>query len=289
MTLKFFSIFMGASLSVALMLVAVVRNMANSFKAYGKKPLVIAAITVILDAVIAFGITDLTDDPFFMFWGLAIAFLVFGIIHHLLMHHRFSFLKSEEKMKIFFAEILFVLSVMICTVVIFSVMQYFLKDTEFMFYPLLLSVLAFIIPLFFYKTFEAAYNIPGSVFSVWEYPIGQVINPPEEVEGEKVFDIVFEIPKKATDEKKTYFRALTPENINLGELFYHFINDYNQQQSEKPIQITTDDKKKALVWWFRLKRKWYQSHKILDPALSVKYNGVKENSVIICEHFDYKD
>ena len=286
MTLKFFSIFAGGALAVVIAIIAIVKNTATGFAKYGNKPLVIAILTSVLDALILFGATYLVDDdPFVTFWIMAAIFLVFGVIHYALMHKKFSYDKPEEKNKTFGAEVLFAFAVMLLTIVLFSVSIYFIKGSDFLFYPLLLSVIPFLIPLFFAKSFEAATDIPQAAFNVWEYPVGQNLDLPPENPNEKVFDIVFEIPKKATDVKKTYFRALAPENMALGELFYFFINDYNSQQNETPIEIT-DNKKQPIVWWFREKRKWYQFNKVLTPFDSIKYNGVIKNSVIICEHYN---
>ena len=69
--------------------------------------------------------------------------------------------------------------------------------------------------------------------------------------------------------------------MTLGNLYYHFINDYNDQQSETTIQYA--DKETAHEWWFRLKTKWYQFEEVLDPNLTFVENKIKENSIIICE------
>jgi hypothetical protein len=68
----------------------------------------------------------------------------------------------------------------------------------------------------------------------------------------------------------------------LGELYYHFINDYNEQQSETPIQYARRDGD-ADNWCFRTKPKWYTTSKFLNPYETVEQNHIKENTVIICE------
>jgi hypothetical protein len=70
--------------------------------------------------------------------------------------------------------------------------------------------------------------------------------------------------------------------MQLGDLYYHFLNDYNEVQSETPIEYT-DKQNNPQEWWFRIKPKWYQRQRILDPDLTIKENQVKENSIIICE------
>ncbi|MDQ2752770.1 MAG: TssN family type VI secretion system protein, partial [Bacteroidota bacterium] len=274
--------FAGGALAIIVALTAIVKSLASGFAEYGKKPIVIAALTSTIGALIVFSTTYLVndDDSFALFWILAFSFLVFGCIHYVLMHKKFNYYDPKDKYKTLAAEILFSFAVMLFIIVLFSLLVYFIKDSHFLFYPLLLSVILFLVPLFFNHTFLAAISIPSAMFGVWEYPIGQTIDPPPENPAEKVFDIVFEVPKKATDTKKTYFRALAPENMKLGELFYHFINDYNSQQNETPIEITNKNNE-VTGWWFRSKNKWYQSHKVFNPSDSIKYNGITKNSVVI--------
>jgi hypothetical protein len=280
MTTKFFSIFTGIAMVITIVCVTVAKNLSQGFAAFGKKPILIALLTSVLDALLAFAITYSTDEPFILFWILCVIFLVFGCIHVGVMHNKFIHRDGEKTYMVMGAEVLFAFAVMFFTVVLFCLLQYFLKDKTFLFYPELFSVLMFLVPLFFYYTFRAAYHIPEPVFKTWQYPAIS-IDPPDENANEHLLVIGFDIPKKLMD-KKTFFRAKTPEAIVLGELFYHFMNDYNELQSETPIQYL-DAKKEPVIWWFRLKRKWYQINKVLDPSITVRENGIKENSVIICE------
>ena len=68
----------------------------------------------------------------------------------------------------------------------------------------------------------------------------------------------------------------------LGELYYFFINDYNEVQSETPIQFASPEGE-PYEWLFRKETKWYEGVNILDPTLTVKDNAIEENSIIICE------
>jgi len=184
---------------------------------------------------------------------------------------------------VFAAEIFYSISIVLFAIVVFSSLQYFLtKDKEFIFYPMMLSTLGFFIPMLVMRTFEAAYSIPPTRYGTWEYPLFNPIELPPEDPREKLLVIGFELAKKSKDTKKTYFRAKAPEGIKLGELFYHFMNDYNELQSETTIEYA-DNGNVPHEWWFRLRKKWYQKNRILNPLVSVRENGVKENSVIICE------
>ena len=129
-------------------------------------------------------------------------------------------------------------------------------------------------------TFYEAGSIPPSYFPVLEYPEVSKESP-DDNPNERLLVIGFELAKKST-ETRSYFRARTPDDILLGDLFYFFINDYNESQSETPIQFK-DGSNHNYKWWFRLKPKWYQAERVLDPSQSMKDNNVVENSIIICE------
>ncbi len=283
MTLKFFWIYIGVFLTFSVVLVAVVKQFSSAFAGGGKKPVIFGGFSAVVASLAAFASTYIGDHLFTVYWAFAIVFLLLGIVHMAIVHKKYFYASSPEaKSKMILGEILFGLSVICFTVVIFSSLQRFIQDKPFLFYPMLLSTLTFFIPFLFVNTFEAAYSIPKAVFKTWQYPLDGQIDLPDENPREKLYVIGFEIAKKGTDVKKTYFRAKAPENMTLGDLYYHFINDYNDAQSETPIQYADEDKD-SHFWWFRRKPKWYQWQKILDPEITVRENGITENTVIICE------
>lgn len=274
-------IFATITVVVIIAFIAFAKNLSQSFNSINKKTALSLFFISLLNAIIAFGITYLNDDPFFDFCTFSFIFLVFGIIHLLVIHDKFLVINSENKYTVAFGEMIFSIAIMLSVVLLISLLEFFIKDKSFLFVPVLLSVITFIVPLFFYYTFEAAVNIPETDFIVWEYPVLKRIDPPDESANDNLLVIGFNISKKIF-EKKTVFRARAPENIILGELFYHFINEYNDDKSGTPIEFL-DENKEPIVWWFRLKRKWYHFNKVLNPNVRIRDNFIKENAVIICE------
>ncbi len=284
MGLKLFFTYIGSLLAISIALTLLVKKLASGYASQGKKPIFYGTFSSIIASLIAFLAIFVSENLFTVFWIFAAIFMLFGIIHLKMVQRKyFTASSNENKIKVFTGEMFFALSIVLFTIVVFSSLQYFVtRDKDFIFYPMMLSTLAFFIPTLFYHTFEAAYDIPAAAYNTWEYPLNNPIDLPEEDPSERLLVIGFEMAKKSTDKKNTYFRAKAPENIKVGELFYHFINDYNDLQSETPIEYA-DHSNMAFEWWFRLKPKWYQSNKILDPNISFRNNGIKENSVIICE------
>ena len=280
MAIKFFLVYAGVLLAGSIVLLTVVKQFAEGFTSGGKKPVIYGSLSSVVASLAAYACTYITDHLFTVFWIFAAIFLSFGIMHMVLMHKKYFMSAAKRGSKVFLGEVFFAMSVVLFTILIFSSLQYFLNDKSFLFYPMMMSAFAFFVPVLVIHTFDAAYNIPAPEYNTWVYP-DKLIDAPEDDPREKLLVIGFEIAKKITDVKRTYFRAKAPENIYFGDLYYFFINDYNELQSETPIEFCTD--KEPCEWVFRLKTKWYQAERVLDPGRTVKDNGIKENSVIICE------
>ena len=283
MGLKLFFTYIGSLLAISIALTLLVKKLSDGYASQGKKPIFYGTFSSIIASLVAFLAVFVSENLFTVFWIFAVIYMLFGIIHVNMVHKKYFTPSSGKNVKVFFGELFFAISIMLFTIVVFSTLQYFVsRDKDFIFYPMMMSTLAFFIPILFVHTFEAAYNIPPAEFVTWEYPLHNEIPLPPDDPNEKLLVIGFEIAKKAADRKRTFFRAKAPEGIKLGELYYHFLNDYNELQSETTIEYA-EGGSIPHEWWFRIKPKWYQLNRILDPRLSFRANGLKENSVIICE------
>lgn len=283
MALKFFLIFIGGFLTSSIVLIAIVKQFAEGFSAGGKKPLAAGGLSSMFISVLAYLSVSITHHLFTVFWFFTGIFLIFGIVHIVFFEKKYFYSDNGNKNKVLFAEFLFCLALLFFTIVVFSSLQYFINNGKsFLFYPMLMSMLAFFVPLAILHTFNAAYTIPSAEFPLWQYPLHDAIELPDEKPGEKILVIAFEISKRKADPIKTNFRAKGPETMKLCDLYYHFINDYNDLQSETPIVYAENDYT-TYEWWFRRKKKWYQTNHIFDPELTIRENKIKENTVIICE------
>lgn len=285
MTLQFFLAFFGSILVGAIALAAVVKSLSEGFAVSGKKPFVYGSLSGLFASLVAHLVSYISDNPFETFWYLGGLFMLFGILHIAFVHRRYFGGQRYNANKVLWAEIVFGLSVVFFTLVVFASLQYFLKkERDFLFYPVLLSALLFFVPMLVYHAFNAAYAIPATTFPVWSYPLHKPIElpDPEDMPNERIVVIGFEIAKRESDGRKTYFRAKGPETMKLGEFFYHFMNEYNESYSQTPIAYT-DRGYEPYEWWFARKPRWFQLQKIYNPELSIRENGIKENTVIVCE------
>lgn len=289
MAIQFFLAFFGSILGCAIALAVVVKNVSEGFAVSGKKPFVYGSLSGLLASLAAYLASFISLNPFDVFWYLGGLFLLFGIVHILFVHKRYFGGNRSNANNVLLAEVLFGLSVVFFTIVVFAALQYFLKkEKDFLFYPVLLSSLLFFVPTLVFHSFGAAFAIPPTTFPVWTYPLHKPIElpDPEDMPDERIVVIGFEIAKREADGRKTYFRAKGPETMKLCEFFYHFMNEYNESYHQTPIEYT-DRSYEPHEWWFARKPRWYQLQKMYNPELSMRENGIKENTVIVCERIPH--
>ena len=279
MALKYFLLFAGAFFGGAFMLVAIIRSIVVSFS--GTRPLLVGAAVGAGVGIFAYAATFLTDNLFTFFWILAALFLIGGTIH-MLLQQRFFTSGSEKTHRLFYGKLLFALAVLFITIIVFSVLANFVGDKFTFYLPALSSGLAFFLPLLFVQSYFLASRIPAAEFTGWQYPMSGIRKDVAENPDDRLLVLGFELTKKPGDTRRINFRAKAPEHIILGDLFYYFINDYNEVQSETPIRYH-DPLQQSYSWLFRRRPRWYEAEKVLDPAKNLLENGIKENSVIICE------
>jgi hypothetical protein len=281
MGIQVFLGFIGCLLACSIALAVVVKNLAEGIAVSGKKPFLYGSGSAILTSLAAY-LASFSANPFEVFWFFGGIFFLFGIIHMLFIHKRFFYANKNNSNEVLIAEVLFGLSLILFTIVVFSALQYFFKDPNFLFYPIVVSTLLFFVPLLVFHSFQAAYDIPAARFPTWQYPLHKPVELPDIDGGDRVLIIGFEVAKNTTYSRKDYFRVRAPETWQLSTLFYHFINEYNDPDNKTTIEYI-DIEDEPYQWWFYKKPKWYQMQKILNPEFSIRESGIKENTVIICE------
>ncbi len=145
------------------------------------------------------------------------------------------------------------------------------------------AALFFIPPFFIYKAFTAAVAIPPKILRQWFYPINEHGMEPDESKLKNLLVISFEFQKNKGDKFFTNFRAKAPVDMEFGELFYYFINDYNERHPNSTIKYTEGNTREPYGWIFYKKPRWYTIiTSYVDSEKTVFINNIRENDVIIC-------
>jgi hypothetical protein len=146
-------------------------------------------------------------------------------------------------------------------------------------YPFLSFVIPFIIPFICRETFRYFKRIPDPMYKPWYYPINEEMPDLDMIDLSQIEVVQFVFAKKPQDPTDTNFTSKAPLNMNLGQLFFIFINDYNEKNSQNTI-VYLDQGKLPQGWLFYRKRKWFSKRRYFDPELSFRNNYIQPNEFI---------
>jgi hypothetical protein len=272
-------VFILVLLSVCIVLTAIFRRRIPDFKnIYGTKFNSYLLGVLIVGSLIGFvGYNKLFADHMlleFIFYQLSS--LVVGGLHCYM--YRSFFMKFGNEVKEL--EYFFVLLMIGYSIIPFALIYTFFNGIQFVF---LMSghYVLFLLPTLLNETFNRAMAIPPHIYRTWHFPENYKNLPgvtDEEMKDLVVFTLL--IDKDRNAKNYSAYKAKGPTRIDFGRLFYSFILDYNERNSESEIKVEGENG--FYDWVFFLRPKWYQSTKYVDADLPLYMNGIEENSVVIC-------
>jgi hypothetical protein len=255
------------------------KKIRNSFKPFSKR-----AIWYLLTSVAVFALTGLfiaagffaSYNGYFIFFQ--VLFLLYGGVHIYMMHKKMDWGKEKQT---FLPDLIFTFIILLAGAICFM-LAYRWLNREGLEISMMFSALFFIIPLFVWHTFLSALAIPPKVLNQWYYPVHEPMEDPEESKLKNMLLISFEFQKNGQESFFTNFRAKAPVDMELGELFYYFINDYNERHPQGHIHFSNGTGK-PYGWMFYKKPKWYTiMTTYMDSDKTIYLNRIRENDVIVC-------
>lgn len=276
---KYLLIFGGGAVALYMLIVRFVVKLKGAFKPYQK-----TTIMYVVAAMLLFAITALLAYPGFIrntfnaFILFQVIFLLMGTLHVYYMQQKIKWITES---KTFVPELLFTILTCIFGCIGFLLVYRFLNNDG-LNYVMAASAIFFIIPFFFYKTFLRATSIPPKIVKEWFYPVQQEVGEPDEAKLKNLLVISFEFKKQVNDGAITNFRAKAPADMDFGQLFYYFINDYNERHPESKVQFINDSGEPN-GWVFYKKPRWSTiMTDYIDADKTIFNNHIRENDVIIC-------
>jgi Type VI secretion system, TssN len=251
----------------------------GSFAPYRKRTIIYLLISMLIFAVIGLcGVKYIFGRPAIMLGVCQIIFLALGFLH---LRDQKRYLKWAGQPDSFWFELIFAFAITAFGYLTFSLI-FRLVNREGYEFLLATSTFFFMAAFLIQKTFNLAISIPPKVYRTWSYPVLESVADPDETRLKHMMVISFEFQKKATDKYFTNFRAKAPVDMFFGELFYFFINDYNERHPGERIQFV-NDKNQPYGWIFYKKPKWHTVFtKYINTDLSFFINSIRENDVIVC-------
>ncbi len=251
----------------------------GTFQPYIKSTVIYLLLVALLFGLLGvIGIESFFHFPTMSFIILQAIFLIIGIMHLSYMTEYLGWAKHEKSFGI---KILFTIIVALFGYMFFVVVFKWMNKDGYH-YILGGAALFFIIPLFVEHTFFKAVEMPPKIFTQWFYPINIEIQDPDDDKLKNMLVISFEFQKKINEPHFTNFRAKAPRDMEFGQLFYYFINDYNDRHPNEKIEIA-DKNMESYGWIFYIKPRWYSlSTKYISTEKTFYANRIKENEVIVC-------
>jgi hypothetical protein len=269
-----------AGLSIMTVLGVYINRVRGSFAPYRKATILYLLLSLPVCALV--GLAGHSSLPFTPTWRLIAAqaaFFLIGLLHIYCMHR---FLKWSQGEKSFWMELLFTIVVAAFGFMIFVVVYHALSKDGFH-YAMASSVLFMPIAFLTYTTFLKAIDIPLKIYARWFYPVHEEVADPDEAKLKNILVISFEFQKKMNDPHFTNFRAKAPADMEFGQLFYYFINDYNERHPNGKIEYV-NGKGDPYGWIFYRKPRWYHFRtRYMDTDKTFFINHVRENDIIVCK------
>lgn len=275
-----FLIIMGAGvIGLTVILAKLITRVRGTYKPYSKATLLYMAASILF-----FGLIALAAHPAFLLKPLTTLiifqayFLLLGSAHIYFMRQNLEWSAGENA---FYLELLFTIIAGLFGGMGFLFVYQLMNDNGLQ-YMMAGSILFFLIPLFVYHTFTKAIGIPPKIIKEWYYPVDREVEEPEDSKLKNLLVISFEFHKKSNDEHFTNFRAKAPTDMEFGQLFYYFINDYNERHPNSKIQFINGSGEPQ-GWIFYKKPKWHSViTKYINADKTIYNNHIRENDVIIC-------
>lgn len=228
---------------------------------------------VVLLLLSAAGLLQLVDGNSLesYFYLATVLALGIGSLHVYLV----SMVLPEAYWASFWRIFLFTLVLMIASAItIVLIYRYLRLDYMFTFF-----VLSFILPCLCKEAYKYYMRIPTRTYKLWRYPMNDKMPDLDMIDLTQIEVVQFVFHKKPTDKSQTNFTSKAPLNMNLGQLFFIFINDYNERNPQNTIEYMKDQNN-PYAWLFYRKKKWFGRKFFFDTELSFKENSINPNELI---------
>ncbi len=252
----------------------------GSFAPYRKATIIYLLVATLIAAIVGvMGSSTLFTTPFTTLIICQVIFLLLGFLHLRCMP---IYLKWSGGDKSFWFEVIFTVVVAAFGFMAFSLV-FTIFNREGYHYYIGSALLFFIIAYFLYATFVKAVSIPLLIYTKWFYPVHEEVEDPDDDKMKNMRVIAFEFQKTKTDQHFTNFRAKAPMDMEFGQLFYYFINDYNERHPQGKIQYL-NEQAAPYGWVFYKKPKWYSFNtRYIDTDKTFFINNIRENDIIVCK------
>lgn len=233
------------------------------------KAFVYAGLFILIFALTAvLGLVD-SLSPGTIFWILMLVFLIAGGVHTWLLHRKFPWAQRD----LFLAELLLTLFIFSVGTLLLCLIYQSLTEVPSVAF-LAGAALPFLIPFFLQKSLHLWQSVPPAYYYKWFFPTEKEAPA---LTFQHTIPLQFNFCKEADKDDSTTFSVVAPTNIMFGDLFHSFLEEYNSQFPDSPIQSY----RPPYSWMFYCDTgKWWGRKKVIDPDVSILENSIKPNESV---------
>jgi hypothetical protein len=250
----------------------------QALKKYGLASIIyILLISLLLAFPTLFNLFQFNTSFIFLLICAQVFILIIGILHVIFVPSTLPWYREQP----FSFRLLFMMSILFLAYFFSNLSLTNLQDQQ---YPVLwyLALFWFLVPSLLNETVNEVLKVPPKVYKLWHYPVGQNIDDPSDEELENPIVISFIFGKNENSSELTTFRAKAPVGMQVGRLFYFFINDYNSRHPEGTISFIYDNNEPCGWIFKKVSNRFLGLKDVIDPNGSVYSNEIRENDLLYC-------
>ncbi len=137
----------------------------------------------------------------------------------------------------------------------------------------------FLAPLLFWWCYVTLLSIPAEIYKVWQYPVVPISLDMAHLDFNRMLVLELEVYKHTNDPEPIKVKVKAPENMEFGDWFYKFIEDYNLKFPKSPVSFMAADNE-PFRWIFFIRTSFFKRNTFIDPELDIRRNGITEKVTI---------
>ncbi len=233
-------------------------------------------VILALSLIVVIGCTGFFSDSFRDGYGFAMfCFFALGLIHVWAFYEFLPFRTGKMSKEINFTLLLSLVG----AALIIALYHFKLSDWQ-LGLGWASGLIGFLFPIMAMQAYRFFTQIPAADYKKWYYPTDKELPDLDLLDLSRVLVIQFEFTKKAGETAFTNFRAKAPVAMLLGDLFFIFINDYNDRNPNSPIEYL-DSNGQPYGWVFYKRGSLLKGNQYMDFNLTFQANNIVDNETIV--------
>jgi hypothetical protein len=145
-----------------------------------------------------------------------------------------------------------------------------------------LAVIPFMLPFFFWESYQAWRAIPPRRYKLWHYNPLAPSPDLSRMDLNHFMVVHFWMTRRYGENLYHDFSSKAPYQMRLNDLFAIFLTDYNQLKPDQALQYV-DGQGQAYGWLFYAKQPWWRRRRYYDPDRTFQDNFLRQGSIIVAQ------